>query len=214
MTNMAVLLPRMRHHLAVADADVPLSNALNAVWAKIRELHQDVPEATVIVTRGRESTCSAAAWDVPQRVIEISPATLERGRGQEVEDIVALLLHHAVHGAVGPPGTASEGRYHSVDFRDKAREFGFIVPEAPSGGTGWNDTAMPDATARVYSTEITALKRALRHWEPPPPVRTARPDVIAWCSCPKPRRLRMANSVWEAGPVVCGVCGQEFRREN
>jgi hypothetical protein len=209
MTAATALPPWMRHHLAVADADVPLSNALNAGWAKMRELHPDVPEATVIITRGRESTCGAAAWDVPQRVIEVSPAVLETG----AENIVALLLHHAVHGAVGPPGTASEGRYHGVDFRDKAREFGFIVPEAPSGGTGWNDTAMPDKTARVYSTEVTALKRALKRWEPPPPVRTARPDVIAWCSCPKPRRLRMANSVWEAGPVTCGVCGQQFRRE-
>jgi hypothetical protein len=210
MTNTTLLPTCMRHHRPVADADVPLSNALNAAWAKMRELHPEVPDATVIITRGRESTCSAAAWDVPQRVIEVSPAVLEGG----AENVVALLLHHAVHGAVGPPGTASEGRYHGVDFRDKAREFGFLVPERPSGGTGWNDTAMPNATAHVYGTEITALKRALRGWNPPPPVRTARPDVIAWCSCPKPRRLRMANSVWEAGSVVCGVCEQEFRQES
>jgi hypothetical protein len=69
------------------------------------------------------------------------------------------------------------------------------VPDQPTGGLGWNDTALPSPVPREYRPAVTGLRRALKDWEPPAPVRTAHADVIAW----------------ELGPVTCGVCGQPFR---
>jgi hypothetical protein len=192
--------------VATQTADAAVSSALNQAWDRIRAEHPAVPEAVVTITSGRESTCSAVAWAASEHVIEASPGVLQRGP----ENVVAWLLHLAVHGSLGPPTSASEGRYHSQDFRDMARKFGFIVPEQPTGGSGWNDTAMPDKTARAYRAEIESIRRALKRWEPPAPLRSARPDAIAWCACPSPRRLRMANTVYSAGPVICGVCQQPF----
>ena len=37
-----------------------------------------------------------------------------------------------------------------------------------------------------------------------------RNGVAAICGCDKPRRIRVAWSVWEAGPITCDVCEQDF----
>lgn len=38
----------------------------------------------------------------------------------------------------------------------------------------------------------------------------SRNGVAVICGCEQPRRVRVPWSVWEAGPITCGVCGQEF----
>jgi hypothetical protein len=90
MTSTTAALPGTgREDLLVPATDATLTNAMNAAWTTIRELHPDVPEAVVTITRGRESSCSAAAVDTSPRVIELSPAVLQRGP----EDVFAVLLH-------------------------------------------------------------------------------------------------------------------------
>jgi hypothetical protein len=34
--------------------------------------------------------------------------------------------------------------------------------------------------------------------------------VAARCQCDPPRRIRVAPSVLDAGPVLCGICDTEF----
>lgn len=33
------------------------------------------------------------------------------------------------------------------------------------------------------------------------------------CSCACPRRIRVARTTLEAGPIVCGICDEEFTAE-
>jgi hypothetical protein len=111
------------------------------------------------------------------------------------------------------PVKARQGRYHGPAYRDAATSLGLEVSQVPD--LGWKDTRLPDAIAKTYEPAVRRIAAALKDWEPPvPPGRDSRirghNGVVALCSCPEPRRIRITESVLELGPVVCGVCGELF----
>lgn len=113
--------------------------------------------------------------------------------------------------------TASEGRYHSAEFRDAAQSLGLEVSK--SGKTpGWPATTVPGALRERYSPALSRLADAMGSWEAPQaPMRVAsrRPThsgQAATCSCDPPRQIHVGPTVADLGPILCAVCGQPFVR--
>jgi hypothetical protein len=182
---------------------------------------------------------AAARWEHPDGVtaeLFVGGEGLRRG----AEDVLATLLHEAAHGAAATRGVqdvSRGGRYHNRRYAALAGELGLDVAQA--GAIGWSATSLRPATAAAYAAELAALAGALTAWRRderrryPLPGGPAGPDggqgqgtgdgagagrgrpssnngVAATCACEPPRRIRVARSVLEAGPVTCGLCAGEF----
>jgi hypothetical protein len=85
---------------------------------------------------------------------------------------------------------------------------GRAQPGTPrSGGAS---PGVPGATAALYRAEVRLLEAALVAWrlgEGTGRV-SSNNGVAARCGCG--RRIRVAASVLEAGPITCGLCGSDF----
>ena len=108
--------------------------------------------------------------------------------------------------------TSRQGRFHNTRYHALAEELGLTA--AKSGAIGWSATTVPGATAALYRAELRRLDAALvayRHAELGDG-RGGRASnnngVSARCGCG--RRIRVAESVLEAGPIRCGLCGSDF----
>ncbi len=130
-------------------------------------------------------------------------------------DVLGTLLHEAAHAlahARGVQDTSRQGRWHNARFKAIATEVGVAVAKDPK--LGWSPTTVPDATREAYAGVIDELGRALRMHRASETTgaggeRPKKPSPPA-CVCGCGRRIRVAVSVREAGPIVCGVCEREF----
>jgi hypothetical protein len=86
---------------------------------------------------------------------------------------------------------------------------------------GWSPCLLGPGTAERYAIELTALEAAMSAWRHPELVaakkRTNSNNGLSLtCACP--RRIRVAVSTVEDGPIVCGTCETRFltdeQREN
>jgi hypothetical protein len=193
--------------------------AIDRAWSQVRAWHPDVPE--VVITLGAGSAGSG-----PLTLGHFAGARWQRGPGEELPemfvageglargpaDVLATLLHEAAHGAAATrkvQDTSRQGRWHNARYRAVATELGLDVAQAP--GIGWSDTTLPAATAARYAPVLADLGTALVAWRHPEH-RGSRPasnnGVAARCPCG--RRIRVAESVLDAGPITCGLCRGEF----
>jgi hypothetical protein len=82
---------------------------------------------------------------------------------------------------------------------------------------GWSATIVAEQTAARYAEVLTALTTALVLWRRTEQASKAGPgrsrNALA-CSCGCGRRIRVARSVLELAPILCGGCGQPFEPEN
>lgn len=127
-------------------------------------------------------------------------------------DVLGTLLHEAAHALAhvrGIKDTSRQGRWHNARFKALAEELGIEVTK--DDRIGWSPTTIPASTREVYAEVIAELGRVLRlhrsveitggaSKKPSPPP----------CVCGCGRRIRVAPSVLEAGPITCGVCGEDF----
>jgi hypothetical protein len=123
------------------------------------------------------------------------------------------LLHEAAHGIAAArrvQDTSRQGRWHNGRYRAIAAELGLDAAHAT--GIGWGDTTVPAATAAMYSPELRYLAPELAAWRRPEQHGGDRAggDDGAVARCPCGRRIRVAGSVLDAGPIACGVCRGEF----
>jgi len=108
--------------------------------------------------------------------------------------------------------TSRQGRFHNTRYRALAGQLGLDVARA--GAIGWSATTVPDATAALYRAELRRLDAALvayRHAELGDGRggrASSNNGVSARCGCD--RRVRVAESVLDAGPITCGLCGNDF----
>jgi len=194
--------------------------ALDHAWSAIRARHADVPEA--VITLGSGSARSGMklghfAADRWQRGSDRLPELFVGGEGlsKGARAVLSTLLHEAAHGVASMRAiqdTSRQGRFHNARYRALAEELGLAV--AKTGSIGWSGTTVPDATATLYKSEIRRLDAALvayRHAE----LSTRRGGrtsnnngLAAICACG--RRIRVADSVFAAGPITCGLCGTDF----
>ena len=174
----------------------------------------------------------AAAVETPMHELFIGGEGLTRG----AVPLLGTLLHegaHALAHARGIKDTSRQGRYHNGRFQKVAEEMGITV--AKVGAIGWSETTVPDETTVEYAAEVVELGLAIRAYrraegggmvgpaggeddgdeqgeqnDDEQEAKKRRNGVSAICGCEKPRRIRVAWSVWEGGPITCGVCGQDF----
>jgi hypothetical protein len=198
-----------------------LIDALDRVWAEMRRRHPDVP--TVVVTVGAGSIGSgpgtlrlghfaAGRW---QHADDRLPELFIGGEGLKEGPVSVLgtLLHEAAHGlahARGIKDTSRQGRFHNTRYKRLAVELGLDVTTV--GTLGWSATSVPDTTAIEYIhqlDELAAVLTAWRHREADPDRRpSSNNGLSAVCGCG--RRIRVAPSTYQAGPILCGLCGSEF----
>jgi hypothetical protein len=181
-----------------------------------------------------------ARWEHPGGVLAelfVGGEGLRRG---PAEVLATLLHEagHGVAATRGVQDVSRGGRYHNARYAAIGRELGLDVTRAAD--LGWSATSVPAATAAAYAAQLAGLGAALTAWRrsegrtavPGPDGdngqdqedddgrvgegrkgtgRTSSNNgVPARCGCEPPRRIRVAASVLEAGPVVCGICAARF----
>jgi hypothetical protein len=210
--------------MASTRQDVTISprlvTALDRTWAAIMARHPDVPAVVIALGSGSGNGLRLKlghfAVDRWQRAGGRLPELFVGGEGlaKGARNVLGTLLHEAAHGVASVreiQDTSRQGRFHNTRYRALAEELGLVVAKADS--IGWSDTTVPDATATAYRAELRRLGDALvayRRLEPGG--RGGRKNnnngVAARCGCD--RRIRVAESVLEAGPITCGLCGTDF----
>jgi hypothetical protein len=127
--------------------------------------------------------------------------------------VLGTLLHEAAHGlahARAIKDTSRQGRFHNTRYKRLALELGLNVSTV--GTIGWSATSVPDTTAIEYTRqldELAAVLTAWRHREADPDRRAnSNNGLSASCGCG--RRIRVAPSTYQAGPIICGLCESEF----
>jgi hypothetical protein len=194
---------------------------LDRVWAEIRRRHPDVP--TVVITVGAGSIgaapgtlrlghFAAGRW---QHADDRLPELFIGGEGLKAGPISVLgtLLHEAAHGlahARAIKDTSRQGRFHNTRYKRLALELGLDV--TTTANIGWSATSVPDTTAIEYAHQLKKLAAVLtawRHREADPDRRTNHHNGLS-ASCDCGRRIRVAPSTYQAGPIHCGICDSEF----
>jgi hypothetical protein len=147
--------------------------------------------------------------------LTLSRETLARG----AEETLTRLIHEAAHVLAwtrGVKDTTPRKPYHGDAFRAIATELGLEWPAERERDTafGYTDMRLSNATRQTFADHIKALDAvipaALPDLQPvrARPKREARPSLV--CQCSPPRRVWAAQSTFDQGPVICGICNQPF----
>jgi hypothetical protein len=201
-----------------------LVTALDRTWAAIQARHPDVPAVVIALGAGSGSGgrpgylklghFADARWqrdDTQLPELFIGGEGLARGS----REVLGTLLHEGAHGMATVrevQDTSRQGRFHNTRYRALAEELGLIVTKADS--IGWSGTTVPDATAALYRAELRRLDAALVAFRRAELVNgrggrsNSNNGVAARCECG--RRIRVAESVLDDGPITCGLCGTDF----
>lgn len=206
---------------AQSPSSARLVAAVEDVWAEIRARHSEVPPVVVALAGSYAGKGLIFGHFAPDRWVREDsrlPELFVGGEGLERGPVPVLgtLLHEATHGladARGIKDTSRQGRYHNKRFASLAADMGIEV--AHSQALGWSTTTVPQATADAYSHQVAALGAAITAYRTrefsvgPAGGRTSNNNPIALtCGCG--RRIRAAATTIEAGPIVCGLCGEPF----
>lgn len=150
--------------------------------------------------------------------------------------VLEVMLHEAAHAlarARGIKDTSAEGnRYHNKRFVALAEELGLRGPDQSEKVTGWSGCSLTDETAAGYAKVIKAIDTARLPYltdiglggtgtgtgkdgedqdAGDAPNKRGGRHVATECGCTPARRLQLTPRQIEDGPVVCGICGDEFR---
>lgn len=196
-------------------ADVPAEAEALHAWA------------TLLHTAGRRQASYALLSDVFDLLdavdslhapeILISAEGLDRGARQ----VFRTLLHEGVHGIAarrGEKDTSRGGRYHNKVFARIATEVGLTLEKDPR--IGFMTPDLTDETALRYREAIDRIEVALKITrsveggvERAKSKGSGTNGVVLVCGCNPQRKMRMAEGVLDLGPVICGICEEEFRPE-
>ena len=216
------------------ERSVRLVAALARIWARIRELHAQVPGVVVLAAPNPHRATnvlghfSALRWKTrgsgDDRIHEVVVVAEHLDRG--AEDIAETLLHEAAHAMNFARGVhdCSRSQYHNACFKEAAEEIGLSVERVPH--YGWALTRLADGTPAKYENEIDELRAVLIHRRRPlaPPSRPATggdtndtPDgedgprsrhLKATCACPFV--IRVSRKTLATTTIRCETCGGAF----
>jgi hypothetical protein len=203
--------------------------ALEHAWTTIRSHHPDVPQVVIVVASGSDPRSrrlslghfAAGRWQLtsPDQLTD-RPEVLVSGEGLQRGpiDVLGTLLHEAAHGlayARKVSDTSRQGRYHNRRYAALAGELGLEVAHVHP--IGWSATSVPEPIAARYDEALAELGAALVLWRRAEQTSAAGPgrsrNALA-CMCGCGRRIRVARSVLELAPIVCGGCAEPFEPED
>jgi hypothetical protein len=78
---------------------------------------------------------------------------------------------------------------------------------------GYSPCTLTDDTATAYQPAIIRIGDALGAWRHPETFDEGKPRTNnngLVCECERPRKLRISQAVFDAGPVVCAICAEAF----
>lgn len=215
-----------------------LVQAIETTWAAIQIQHEDVPE--VVVTMGAGSIhknglvlghFAPNRWVAGEDARSIHELFIG-GEGLQLgaRSVLATLLHEAAHSAAATRGikdTSRQGRYHNDRFRQIGEEFGLTLTH--SRGLGWSDSELSDTITGRYADQVAQLEGAIiayRRGEGATQIitggdegtdaegdegeSTTKPKNGYAPVCDCGRKIRVAASTFEGGPILCGLCGTAF----
>lgn len=210
--------------MSTSTVSAPLVAAIEGAWSAVRARHEDVPEVVVTIGSGSEAKGMKLGHFAAERWMRGEEAMHELFVGGEGltrggAGVLATLLHEAAHGAAqtrGVKDTSRQGRYHNAKFKAIAESFGLTLEHDAS--IGWSVTTLPPATAAHYGHEIAQLDAAITAYRRAEVSsgaggRTSNNNgAAASCSCG--RKIRASLAALDAGPIICGLCGEEFTTED
>lgn len=232
--------PTPQRPAATIDSGSKLIAALERVWAKIQHFNPDAPDVVFITGSGRMMLglvlghFAKESWSIDDTDRRHELFVGGEGLARGARDVLGTLLHEGSHGIAhvrGIQDCSRQGRYHNAKFKAIAEEVGIEVQRDPM--IGWSLTTLPERTAKLYADEITELNEAIRlhrrdpfaslfgggnggsGWgdkvKTPTPKAPKQPAAPVYeCGCEKPRRVRMSRTDFEAGPLHCGTCDEDF----
>lgn len=201
----------------------PLIAAIETTWAAIQSRHSDVPEVVVTLASGRTGKGMNLGHFAPERWVRGEDVVHElfiggEGLSRGGRGLLGTLLHEAAHGAANARSiqdTSRQGRYHNAKFKAIAESFGLTIEHEKS--IGWSLTTVPDTTAALYAADVAQLDAAITAYRRAEAAaatggRKSNNGKAAVCGCG--RKIRASLAVLDAGPVLCGLCGEEFEPED
>lgn len=194
-----------------------LEDAYNAV----RKQHPDVPAAVIVISsrpphqkRPVLGHFAHSRWDVQGRKLpEIMIAA--EGLRMPPQEVLTTLVHEGAHGLCAVRGikdTSRRGAFHNANFKHAAEELGLLVER--DGNLGWAATTLPngvyDDIVQDISSDLIAYRESDIRFDSSSNVGgiSGRSEYAYRCSCQ--RKIRVYEGVYDAGPILCGVCGDEF----
>lgn len=172
--------------MSVQTATLKMLEAVNAIVAKARKIHDGIPETVVVLgasgvtrTGQKHGHYAPRSWGV-RKVGEVDTAGDSLGTGDNQREVygeiflageslergavgtLGTILHELVHAycnANDIKDTSNNHRYHNAKFRDIAEEFGLSIDKADT--IGWSVTTVPQSTQETYAAELQALEDAI-----------------------------------------------------
>ena len=213
--------------------------ACEQAWGDIKRHHPELPDVVVILGSGveRGRLVKLGHWWGGRWLADgqVRGEVLLAGEALHLppSDVFEVLLHEAAHGlnaARRVPDTSRGGRYHNRRFALTANEV--LLDAELMAPYGFAATKLTSAAKERYAPTIERLGEAMRiarqiergvkvgveaegelgggkEADGAEQGRDRNPAVASMCGCG--RRMRMAPSVYEQGPVVCTLCGVAFR---
>jgi hypothetical protein len=194
--------------------------ALEDAWTDIRSRHTDVPHAVLVVASGSTARnqlvlghFAGGRW---QHGANRLPEVLVSGEGlrRPAPEVLTTLLHEAAHGLAATRGikdTSRQGRWHNRRFAALAAELG--VDPAQDPVLGWSPCTLRPSTLDDYADTLAGLTAALSLYRYPEQhadgARASNNNGVA-CACGCGRKIRLSRTVLAAGPITCGLCGEDF----
>jgi hypothetical protein len=203
-----------------------LITTLEHAWAAIRDQHPEVPAVVLIVSSGSPAKANQALtyghfanlrWQHGDQQL---PEVMVSGEGltRTPAEVFTTLLHEATHALAAVRGikdTSRQGRWHNQKFAALAAELGMTTVKDTR--LGFSPCTLTDEATTRYREPITRIAgalRAYRHTETLEPAgRTSNNNGLS-CECLCPRKLRIAATVLDEGPILCVVCVAWFLPED
>jgi len=215
--------------------------ACEHAWRSIQRHHPGLPDVVVVLGTGveRGRLVKLGHWWGGRWIADgqVRGEVLLAGEALHLQptDVFEVLLHEAGHGlnaARGIKDASRGGRYHNAHFKATAEELGLVV--ASMAPYGWARTSVGAEASSRYDGQIKQLGDAMRiarrlsanvrlgeakegeqdHNDAGRETTAREQPKQGPATCGCGRKMRMAPSVLAQGPVLCGLCGQEFSPEH
>lgn len=228
----------LTHEPAAASA---LVASCEEAWRSIQGRHPDVPDVVLVLGTGveRGRLVKLGHWWGGRWLADgiVRGEVLLAGEALHLRpvQVFEVLLHEAAHGLNAGrriKDTSRGGRYHNARYKATAEELRLLVTAMPP--YGWAQTELGPEALLLYASDINRLGQAMRiarrlgaevrlgeqesDGQEPGPLggdrhRTGAPTKARPAECGCGRKMRMAPSILAKGPVLCGLCQQEFATE-